>query len=102
MKVIYEQGDIVLNHNNNTLCIVLRDQEDSVQVLEKMSLNNSPKCNQIMMNFVPKGDLEYKTRIDLVKQFDDIVGIVNSLDTDFSWVNHTQAKKREALHKKEE
>lgn len=94
MKVIYEQGDIVLNHNNNTLCIVLRDANDSVQVLEKMSLNNSPKCEQVMMNFVPKGALEYKTRIDLVKQFDDIVSIVNSLDTNFSWVNRTLAKER--------
>lgn len=94
MKVIYEQGDIVLNHNNNTLCIVIRDDDNSVQVLEKMSLNNRPKCEQVMMNFVPKGALEYKTRIDLVKQFDDIVSIVNSLDTNFSWVNHTLAKER--------
>lgn len=94
MKVLYEQGDIVLNHNNNTLCIVIRDQEDSVQVLEKMSLNNSPKCEQVMMNFVPKGALEYKTRIDLVKQFDDIVSIVNSLDTNFSWANSAQLKRR--------
>lgn len=94
MKVIYEQGDIVLNHNNNTLCIVLRDQEDSVQVLEKMPLNNSPNYEQVVMNFVPKDALEYKTRVNLVKHFDDIVGVVNSLDTWLNWENYVQAKKR--------
>lgn len=92
MKIIYEQGDIVFNRNNESLCIVLRDSGDSVQVLEKMSLNNSPKCEQVMMNFVPKGALEYKTRIDLVKQFDDTVSIVKSLEDGFNYLSHIQAK----------
>lgn len=59
MKVIYEQGDVVINHNNQTFGIVLMDyfvmdepKKDTVVILELAS--------EVRTNSVPRGALEYK------------------------------------------
>ena len=71
MKVLYEQGDIVTNHNNNSLGIVLTDlwgtmmKRDEVKIIEI--------GEKVFGNVVPRGALEYRGKVNFRKELLDII-----------------------------
>lgn len=72
MKTIYEQGDIVINHNNRTFGFVLMDyfvmdepKKETVVILEL--------TDEVKVNFVPRGALEYKGKCCLKKELLSII-----------------------------
>ena len=68
MRIIYDQGDIVLNRNDSRYAIVLKDYGDNVSVLTA--------DDNIVVNYVPKRDLSYKGHINF-KQ--NIKGMISSV-----------------------
>lgn len=60
MKIIYEQGDIVFNKNNNDYGIVIADfYKDSVKILEMSTT--------VFINTPPREALIYKGHCNLKK-----------------------------------
>ena len=67
MKIIYEQGDIVYNNNNNQYAIVLHESiGESVKILEIGS-------ERVFENSPPKAALRYLGTIDLKNTLLDLV-----------------------------
>lgn len=66
MRVIYEQGDIVYNNNNNCFSIVLKELPDGAVRLLDIS-------EDIMLNYPPKAALTYIGAIDLKNRLLDLV-----------------------------
>lgn len=71
MKVLYEQGDIVSNHNNNSLGIVVTDlwvtmmKSDEVEIVEI--------GEKVFDNVVPRGALEYRGKVNFRRELLDII-----------------------------
>lgn len=66
MKIVYEQGDIVFNNNNNRYGIVIADFcNDSVKIIEMYTT--------VYINNPPRGALTYKGHCDFEKELFDII-----------------------------
>lgn len=71
MKVLYEQGDIVTNHNNNSLGIVVTDlwvtmmKSDEVEIVEI--------GEKVFDNVVPRTALEYRGKVNFRRGLLDVI-----------------------------
>lgn len=69
MRIIYDQGDIVLNRNNFRCAIVLEDYGDNVSVLET--------DDDIVVSYVPKRALDYKGHVNFKRNIKDMISLVS-------------------------
>lgn len=71
MKVLYEQGDIVINHNNNSLGIVVTDLWVTMMKSDEVEIVEIGK--EVFDNVVPRAALEYRGKVTFRKELLDII-----------------------------
>lgn len=65
MKIIYEQGDVVYNSNNDSFGVVLSDNNDSVTIVECTN-------KKVIINNPPKSAITYRAHVNLYNELNSM------------------------------
>lgn len=66
MKIIYEQGDLVYNHNNESYAIVIGDVLDHVTIIELLG-------DKVIINSPPKSALSYLEKVNVHDELKQVI-----------------------------